>query len=95
MCSNTGWYLKKPEEGGDATNVKDVGSDPHDMVEDPGELSEEHPDVLGPEGHVDVEQLLHGERVGLLVAHHWDIVQSVKVRESLQVDWSYFNQTTI
>merc|ERR1712179_250220 len=65
--------------------IKDVSSNPHDVVEDPGELPEEHPDVLGPDGHIDVEQLLHGERVGLLVAHHGDVVQPIKVRESLQV----------
>ena len=76
--------LKEPEEGGDATDIKDVSSNPHDVVEDPGELSEEHPDVLGPDGHIDVEQLLHGERVGLLVAHHRNVVQPIKVRESLQ-----------
>merc|ERR1719180_425935 len=62
--------LKEPEEWGDTTNIKDVGSDPHDVVENPGELSKEHPDVLGPERYVDVEQLLHGKRVGLLIAHH-------------------------
>merc|ERR1712212_1013801 len=62
--------LEEPEEGGDATNIKNVGSNPHDVVEDPGKLSKEDPDVLGPEGHVDVEQLLHSERVGLFVAHH-------------------------
>merc|ERR1719341_1029357 len=78
-------FLKEPEEGGDATNIKDVSSNPHDVVEDPGELSKEHPDVLGPDGHIDVEQLLHGERVGLLVAHHRNVVQPIKVRESLQV----------
>ena len=45
--------------------------------------SQATPDVLGPEGNVDVEQLFHSERVGLLVAHHRDVVQPVKVRESL------------
>ena len=67
-----------------------MGSNPHDVVEDPGELSEEHPDVLGPDGDIDVEQLLHGEGVGLLVAHHGDVVQPIEVRECLPVDWSHF-----
>lgn len=33
---------------------------------------------------LDVEQLLHGQRVGLLVTHHGHIVQPVKVRQRLQ-----------
>merc|ERR1712110_1216999 len=48
-------------------------------------LSEEHPDILGPEGHVDVEQLLNSQRIGLLIAHHGHIVKSIKVGESLQI----------
>lgn len=83
MTIQAAMYLKEPKEGGDATNIKDVSSNPHDVVEDPGELSKEHPDVLGPDGDIDVEQLLHGEGVGLLVAHHGDVVQPIKVRESL------------
>ena len=63
-------YLKEPEEGSDTTDVKDMSSNPHDVVEDPCELSKEHPDVLCPEGHVNVQELLHSKRVGLLIAHH-------------------------
>ena len=87
-------YLKEPEEGGDTTDIKDMSSNPHDVVEDPGELSEKYPDVLCPEGHVDVQQLLHSERVGLLIAHHWNVVQPIKVRESLQEDLSHFETDT-
>ena len=36
--------LEEPEEGGDAANVEDVGADTHDVVQDAGQLSEQHPD---------------------------------------------------
>ena len=62
-----------------------MGSNPHDVVEDPGQLSKEHPDILGPEGHVDVEQLLNSQRIGLFIAHHGHIVKSIKVGESLHI----------
>lgn len=40
-------------------------------------------DPLCTEWGLDVEQLLHGQRVGLLIAHHGNIVQTVKVGQSL------------
>ena len=33
--------LEEPEEGGDATDVEDVGSNAHQVVQDPGHLAEE------------------------------------------------------
>ena len=40
-------------------------------------------DPLGAERSLDVEQLLHGQRVGLLVAHHGHVVQTIKVGQCL------------
>lgn len=40
-------------------------------------------DPLRPEGRADVEQLLHGQGVGLLVAHHGDVVQAVEIGQGL------------
>lgn len=40
-------------------------------------------DPLCTEWGLDVEQLLHSQRVGLLIAHHGNIVQTVKVGQSL------------
>ena len=33
--------LKEPEEGGDAADVEDVGSDGHQVVQDSGHLAEQ------------------------------------------------------
>lgn len=40
-------------------------------------------DPLCTRWSLDVEQLLHGQRVGLLITHHGNIVQTVKVGQSL------------
>ena len=42
------------------------------------------PDVLGPQRDVDIEELLHGETVGLLVTHHAHVVQTVEIRQRLR-----------
>ena len=41
-------------------------------------------DVLGPQWHVYVEELLDGERKALLVDHHGHIIQAVKVGQRLR-----------
>merc|ERR1711962_560574 len=52
-------FLEEPEEGRDATDIENVSTNTHDVVENPGQFSEEHSDVLGPESDIDVQQLLH------------------------------------
>lgn len=42
------------------------------------------PDPLRPGRRLDIEQLLHSQGVGLLVAHHGHIVQPVKVWKGLE-----------
>ena len=34
--------LEQPEEGGDAADIKDVGADAHQVVQDSGQLGEHH-----------------------------------------------------
>ena len=43
------------------------------------------PQILSPEGHVNVEQLLDGQGEALLVAHHRHVVQTIEVGQGLQV----------
>ena len=87
--------LEEPEEGRDAAHVKNVRPDAHDVVEDPGQLPEQDADVLGPQGNVDVEELLHGEAVALLIAHHAHVVQAVEVWQSLRERMNTFPQNVL
>lgn len=62
-----------------------MGQNGHEMVEDAGQFAEQGADVLGAVGDLDVEQLLDSKGKALLVGHHGDVVETVKVRESLQI----------
>ena len=52
------------------TAVDAVRAKPEQVVQQPGELVEHHADVLRADRHLDAEQLLHRQAVGVLVAHH-------------------------
>lgn len=62
-----------------------MGGDGHDVVFDTGDFAKQGTDVLCSLGDLDVEQLLDGQREALLVGHHRDVVQTVKVGQGLQV----------
>jgi hypothetical protein len=47
------------------SNIEDVGADAHDVVENARELGEHHPDVLGAQRHVNIQQFLHCQRITL------------------------------
>ena len=55
------------------------------MVQDPRDLVEHHPDVLRTLRHLDAEQALDREAVGVLVAHHRHVVEPIHVRQRLDV----------
>src|SRR5690349_20956047 len=77
--------FETPQERRQGTNIHGVGQDRHEMVQDPGNLAEHGTDVLGADGDVDVQQLLDSEREALLVGHHGDVVETVKVGQGLQI----------
>lgn len=55
------------------------------MVQNPGNLSKQRTNKLGPVRKLNVQQLLHTQSKALLVCHHGHIVQTVKVGQSLHV----------
>jgi hypothetical protein len=55
------------------------------VVQDTGDFSEERTDVLGALWDIDVQQLLDGQREALLVCHHGNIIETVKVRQGLHI----------
>jgi hypothetical protein len=50
---------------GRTSNVEDVRADAHDVVENARELGEHDTDVLGAQRHVNIQQLLHCQRIAL------------------------------
>jgi hypothetical protein len=65
--------------------VEAVRAQPQQVVEQPGDLGEHDADVLRADRHLDAHQLLDGQAVGVLVAHHRDVVQPVHVGQRLDV----------
>ena len=55
------------------------------VVHQARDLGEHDPDVLGADRHVDAEELLDRQAVGVLVAHHRDVVEPVHVGQRLDV----------
>ena len=71
--------LKYPEKWSGGSHVQDVRGQGHAMVHHPSQLSKQSADKLGSRGNVHAHQSLYGQGVGLFIAHHRDVVQSVKV----------------
>ncbi len=66
-------------------DVQAVRAQPHQMIQDARELIEHHADVLRALGRLHAEQILDGEYVGVLVAHHRDVIEAIHVADRLVV----------
>lgn len=55
------------------------------MVEDASNFAKHGTDVLGTLRNLNIQQLLNRKREALLVGHHGDIIQSIEVRQSLEI----------
>jgi hypothetical protein len=75
--------LKSPQERCQGTNIHGVGQDGHEVVEDTCNLAEQGSNPLRSLRDFNVQELLDGEGEALLVGHHRNVIQSVKVGQSL------------
>ena len=55
------------------------------VVQYPCNLAEHRTNVFCPEWDINPQQSLYGQRVGLLVTHHGDVVQTIEVGQALDV----------
>jgi len=62
-----------------------MAANSEEMVEDTGNLAENDTDVLSAEGYISIEKLLNGKGVRVLLSHHRNIIQTIEVRERLEV----------
>jgi hypothetical protein len=60
-----------------------VRTEPHEVIQDAGDLIEHRADVLRTQRRRDPKQLLDREHVGVLVAHHRDVVETIHVADRL------------
>ena len=77
--------LEGEQEDGHRADVETMRPEPHEVVQDAGDLVEHHADVLGAQRRSDAEQSLDGHHIGVLVAHHRDVVEPVHVADRLVV----------
>ena len=77
--------LEAPQHRGHGAHVHALGGDVEKMVEQAGNLAEQHPDVLAPGRHLQAQQAFGGEYERVLLAHHRDVIQAVEVGDRLHV----------
>ncbi len=76
---------ERPEEDGHGADVQGLGPQPEEMPDDPLHLGHDRPDIFGPLGDLQVQQLLHRPDVGVVVRHRADVIQPVRVGNDLHV----------
>jgi hypothetical protein len=75
--------LEAQQEHGHRADIETVRAEPHEVIQDARDFIEQHANVLSALGRLDAEQILDGQHVGVLVAHHRDVVEPVHVADRL------------
>ncbi len=60
-------------------------ADPHQVIEDTGDLVEHDANVLGADRRLDAKQFLHRQDIGVLITHHGDVIEAIHIRQTLHV----------
>ena len=76
-------FAKAVQEDCHGADVEAVRTQPHQMVEDAGDLIEHHADILRAHRRRDGEQAFDRHHIGVFVAHHGHIVEAVHVADAL------------
>jgi len=77
--------LETPKERREGADVHGVRQNRHKVVQNTRDFAKQRPNPLGPFWDLDVKEFFHSDGEALLVGHHGDVVQSVKVRQCLQI----------
>jgi hypothetical protein len=77
--------LETPQEGSQGTNIHGVRKNRHQVVQDAGDFTKHGTDPLGTLWDLNVEQLLNSKGETLLVGHHGNVVETIKVGQGLEV----------
>src|SRR5690554_3662488 len=72
------------QEDGHGAHVKGVRANGHQMVKNARDFVEHHTDVLRTQRHLNTQQLFDCHHIGVLVAHHGNVVEAVHIGQRLQ-----------
>ena len=68
--------------------------EPHQVVQDSRDLVEHDPNVLGTYRNLDAEQFLYRHHIGVLIAHHRHVVETIHVTNAL-IEWLAFGDVRV
>ena len=77
--------LEAPQHRRHRADVHGEGADGEDVVEDAADLGVQHADVLAAQRRLDAQQLLDGQREGVLLVLRRHVVEPVEVGHRLQI----------
>ena len=77
--------LEPPQERRHRANVERHGGDVEEVVHDPGNLGEQHPDVFRALGNLELQQVLDRQDVRVLLAHHRDVIETIEIADALEI----------
>jgi hypothetical protein len=81
--------FESPEVRGHGPYVKGMATYRQEMVQQAGDLQEQHSDVFGPKGNPKLEEFLNGSGVRVFLGHHRYVVQAIEVGKSLHVGFVF------
>ena len=77
--------LEQPQVRRHRADVHHMTAEVERVVHDPRQLGEQHAEILGAQRHFEIEQLLDGEHVAVLLAHRRRVIEPVEIGQSLQI----------
>ena len=78
-------FLEAPERRRERAHIHGLGGDVEEMRKQPADLGIEHADELGAFRHRDADELLHRERISVLLVHRRDVVEAVEIGQRLEI----------
>src|SRR6478752_6004334 len=77
--------LKAPGRRSQRADVQGLRGDVEEVGEEPAYLRIEHADELGALRDGDADELLHRERVGVLLVHRRHVIEAIEIRQRLEI----------
>ena len=76
-------FTERVDQDGGTAAIITMRAEPHQVIQQTRDFREHHTDVLRTHRHLNAEQLLDGQAIRVLIAHHGHIVQTVHVWQRL------------